>query len=217
MAKKKEPVKQTEDVSVSIAPPNFKTAVFQIKGDTPYVQLKFSEKALNTMKEKQQLGSQAGKGRKREAKDFEALFAQAMHTTSDGKQGIPSTAFRQALVRACATVDYKMTVAKSSIFVHADGFAKDGTPLVFIRKGKPHYCEHPVRNATGVADIRVRAMWDEGWEAQVRIRYDADRFTVSDIANLLMRAGIQVGIGEGRPFSKNSCGMGWGTFEIVQK
>jgi len=42
-------------------------------------------------------------------------------------------------------------------------------------------------------------------------------FSGADIANLVLRAGIQVGIGEGRPFSKNSCGMGWGTFEITSQ
>jgi len=34
------------------------------------------------------------------------------------------------------------------------------------------------------------------------------------VTNLLSRVGMQVGIGEGRPFSKNSAGMGWGTFEL---
>ena len=32
--------------------------------------------------------------------------------------------------------------------------------------------------------------------------------------NLIARAGMQVGICEGRPDSSNSTGMGWGTFEI---
>jgi len=58
-------------------------------------------------------------------------------------------------------------------------------------------------------------MWDEGWEAQVRVRYDADQFTLEDLANLLARVGVQVGLGEGRPDSKSSAGMGWGTFMIV--
>jgi hypothetical protein len=39
-------------------------------------------------------------------------------------------------------------------------------------------------------------------------------FSLDDISNLLMRVGLQVGLGEGRPDSKKSAGMGWGTFEI---
>lgn len=39
-------------------------------------------------------------------------------------------------------------------------------------------------------------------------------FSHNDIVNLMMRVGQQVGIGEGRPDSKNSAGMGWGLFDI---
>jgi hypothetical protein len=54
------------------------------------------------------------------------------------------------------------------------------------------------------------------WSAKIKIRYDADQFTIADVTNLLARAGIQNGIGEGRPNSKNGPGMGWGTFEITK-
>jgi hypothetical protein len=57
-------------------------------------------------------------------------------------------------------------------------------------------------------------MWRE-WSAVVGIEFDADMITPESIVNLLDRAGRQVGICEGRPFSKDSCGMGWGTFEVV--
>jgi hypothetical protein len=42
-----------------------------------------------------------------------------------------------------------------------------------------------------------------------------DQFTPEDVANLMARVGMQVGIGEGRPDSKNSAGMGWGLFKIA--
>jgi len=49
----------------------------------------------------------------------------------------------------------------------------------------------------------------------VRIRFDQDTFSLQDVVNLLSRAGMQVGIGEGRPASKKSkCGMGWGMFRV---
>jgi len=40
-------------------------------------------------------------------------------------------------------------------------------------------------------------------------------FTSSDVVNLFNRVGAQVGIGEGRPDSKASAGLGFGLFEIV--
>ena len=88
----------------------------------------------------------------------------------------------------------------------------DGTPLVFFSHGAPHPFESYARNETGVVDLRNRPMWDAGWKALLRIRYDADMFNAADVVNLLDRAGGQVGIGEGRPDSPRSNGMGWGLF-----
>lgn len=200
---------------LAISAPNFKTAEFKIVGTAPYVQNRFSHKAMEMMKAKQEAGSTANKGKKREPKDFKACYEQAMHKTKDGKHGIPATAFRNAMVSACRMVGFKMTHAKLSVFVEADAFDPvDQTPLVFITKGKPEYFESATRNETGVADIRPRPMWRPGWEATVRVRFDGDQFQLQDVANLLMRVGTQVGIGEGRPDSKNSCGMGWGLFSL---
>lgn len=211
-------------VGVTITAPNFKTVEIVIRGTAPYVQLAFGKKAREMMREKQAAGSTAAKGRKREAKDFEANFKEAQHRSTKGWCGIPASALRNALVDSCVVVGYHKTKAKKAIFVEADGFdAVEGTPLIHLYadgKGKlvdakPKHVEHTVRNATGVADIRVRAMFDT-WRAKVRVRFDADMFTPADIANLMMRAGMQVGIGEGRADSPNSCGMGWGHFECVK-
>jgi hypothetical protein len=50
----------------------------------------------------------------------------------------------------------------------------------------------------------------------LNMRWDADQFSADDIINLLMRVGLQVGIGEGRYDSKKSAGLGWGGFEVIQ-
>ena len=63
-------------------------------------------------------------------------------------------------------------------------------------------------------DIRARPMYTR-WASKLRVRYDADLFTANDVINLVMRVGLQVGIGEGRPDSKSSAGCGWGTFRVV--
>lgn len=197
-----------------IAAPNYQTAQFLLVGTAPYVQLRFSQKALETMRSKQAAGDQAKKGRKRDARDFDADYEASMYADAEGNRGIPASAFRNALIRACSNVGFKMTAAKMSVFVLADTVDRfDGTQLVTIH-GTPEKVEHAVRNATGVADIRVRAMWRQ-WEATLRVRFNGDQFTSSDVANLLMHAGISVGVGEGRPFSKESAGMGWGTFEVA--
>jgi hypothetical protein len=204
-----------EGRNLTIAAAKFDVAEFLITGDAPYVQNKFSQKAMDIMKEAQMAGGPGRNKRKREGKDFEQAYRGAMHVTAEGWCGIPAPAFRNAMISACRTVGYKMTLARLSIFIMPNGFdMHDGTPLVRITKGEPRMHEGLVRLQTGVADIRVRPMWEPGWEATIGIRFDADQFTHIDIANLLMRVGVQVGVGEGRPDSKNSAGMGWGTFTL---
>jgi hypothetical protein len=197
---------------VVIDAPKFGVVEVKIVGVSPYVQNKFSAKARQQMMDKQRLGDQAKKSRKREAKNFEQTYKDAMHLSRDGWHGIPAASIRNALISACRVVGFKMTIGKLSLFIEADGLDPDGTPLVKLI-GKPRVHEGYVRNETGVADVRWRPMWEQ-WSAVIRMRYDANQFSASDVVNLLHRAGMQVGIGEGRPDSKNSAGLGWGMFTI---
>lgn len=201
--------------AVTIAPPKMDTVAIRIRGDAPLCQLRFGEKQMNQMREKQLLGSQSTKGKKREPKDFDALYRQAAYRTKDWF-GINAAAFRNAMIAVCRVVGYKMTMAKLCIFIVADGYDEiDSTPLVKITKGEPRKVEHPLPNANGGRDIRVRAMWDAGWECIVRVKFDSEQFAITDIVNLMARVGIQNGIGEGRSFGKVGHGCGWGSFEIV--
>jgi hypothetical protein len=204
-----------EKQTIQIPAPRFETLQFLLRGTSPYMQARFAEKAIAAMREKHVAGSVSRKGKKREPRDFAADFEGAMHKSVDGWCGIPAGAFRQACISACRLVGFKMTLAKLSLFVEADGFdVVDGTPLIRI-EGQPEICEMAVRNATGVCDIRVRPMWRE-WSCTLRVRYDQDQFGRADVANLLLRVGSQVGIGEGRPDSKSSTGLGFGLFESAQ-
>jgi len=208
--------KKMSEERIEIKAPNLKVSSWKIRGDAPFVQHKFSEKTRRMMREKQEAGSTAKKGQKREPKDFQAICEGATYRGPKGECGIPASAFRCAMISACRMAGFQMTRAKLSVFVLADFFdAGDHTPLVSFTKGKPEYSESPVRLATGVVDISPRPMWAPGWEMIVRVRYDADQFTATDVGNLVMRAGMQVGVGEGRPDSKKSCGCGWGTFVVV--
>jgi hypothetical protein len=201
-----------------ILPPNFVVGQFEIEGTSPFVQNKWSKKSREEMRKKQEAGSQNAKGKKREAKDFQAAYEGSIHKFEDGGCGIPAPAFRNAMISACRICGFKMTQAKMCLFIEADGVDReDGTPLVRFTRGEPEYLESTVRNASGVVDLRARAMWREGWRAMLRISFDADQFSMTDVGNLLMRAGLQVGVGEGRPDSKKSCGMGWGLFRPLER
>ncbi len=205
--------KKKTDV-LTIPAPNMEQAEFQITGTSPYVQHNFSGITLDKMLADQMEGSQAkNKKRKHPPRNIEADYLGAQRLTRDGKNGIPATAFRGALISACRLVGFQMTKAKLSIFVHADDFdASDGTPLVYIQ-GTHEMLKSRVVLASGVSSIAIRPIWRK-WSAKVRIQFDADQFQAIDVLNLLVRVGMQVGIGEGRPDSKKSHGMGWGLFSV---
>jgi hypothetical protein len=200
---------------VDISAPKFQTVAFTITGTAPYMQNKFSQKAKDTMMAKQEAGAKSKGKNAREPKDFDAAFRAAMYVSKDGWNGMPASCFRNAMISACRIAGVVMTRAKLAVFIEADGFDRDeGEPMVRITKGEPRRCDKTVRLETGVCDIHPRPVWEPGWEAVLRVTFDADMFDASDIANLLMRAGMQVGVGEGRPDSKKSNGIGYGTFTI---
>ena len=95
------------------------------------------------------------------------------------------------------------------------GMKDTQVPLVKITKGKPAMFITYTRNGASSVDLRARARWAEGWEAKVRITYDADQYDFKTILNLLERMGRTIGVGAGRPGSKDSAGQGWGTFTVV--
>jgi hypothetical protein len=204
-----------ESEVLAITRPNIRVYKIPIVGTAPLVMNRFNGRTRQLIKETQQAGSQAKSKRKRDPKDFDALYEGAIHRSTEGWYGFPAAGFRAAMIDACRLVGFKMTVGKLAIFVRADGWEEDGTALVRI-EGEPHYFESVVRNESGVIDIRARPKFAPGWGATVQVEADGDQFSMADVANLLSRAGAQCGIGEGRHNSKNSFGQGWGTFAIVE-
>jgi hypothetical protein len=198
---------------LEVKAPNFRVAEFKIVNEpgVPLVVHKFSEKAKKQMMATQEEGA-AAKGKKnREPRDFKRDFHGARHISTEGWDGIHAGAFRAGMISACKTCGVVMTKAKLAISILADGRDKDdGTPLVRIY-GEPVMDIRPARNENGTTDLRSRPMYPE-WYAILRVRYDADMMSLETVTNLLLRTGLQVGTGEGRPDSKKSAGCGWGTW-----
>jgi len=208
--------KKDDGIAV-VHPANILRTTFRIKGTAPLVQNKFSHKQKQKMMADMATPKAAKKSKTdRPTRDYASDFLQAQHVSTAGWNGIPCPAFRAAMIDACRTVGLVMTKAKMSVFVLPDGFDRDeGTPLVrILSDSPPERTEMLVRNDNGSADIHIRPMWRD-WGAEVAVEFDADMITAESVVNLLDRAGRQVGVGEGRPFSKNSVGQGWGTFTVV--
>ena len=206
--------KEGKNVHLVIEPADLRIIQMKIAGTSPFMQCRFPEKAKAKMMAAQQGGTQARNRKNREPRDFDEDYKQAIHRMENGDAGIPAGAFRAAAISACRLVGFKMTIAKLSVFVEADGYdINDGTPLVKIF-GKPEKNIMVGRNADGGADLRVRALWRQ-WHAVLRVRYDAKQMDANDVLNLIDRVGQQVGIGEGRADSRQSAGIGFGFFRVV--
>jgi hypothetical protein len=204
------------NTTVQIKPPNFGVAVFRVKGTAPLVIHRFSSKTKEQMKQKMETGKAASSKKNREAKQTDDLFKESMYRSPEGWTGFNASSIRNAMISACRLVGFKMTLAKMSIFVEADGWDAEEPQIPLVKiDGDPVKQEDMARVETGQPYVTVRAAYHK-WGAGIKIRWDADQFTIQDVTHLLMRVGKQVGIGEGRPDSKNSCGMGWGLFDIEE-
>ena len=204
---------KTTEERVSIKAPNMAVLEVAIRGIEPLVVARFSKKA--ELMAKMAEGGAAKNKKNRTARDYDMEADTAKHISTDGWEGISASAFRAACISACRLVNFKMTMAKMSIFILADGYdCEEQTPLVRLYGDKAVTYTAHTRNATGVVDVRSRPMYRK-WGCILRVRYDLDQFTAEDVANLIARAGLQVGVCEGRPDSKNSAGLGFGIFEIV--
>lgn len=200
--------------AVTISAPNIVTATFEIEGAAPLVIHRFSTKTKNEMKLKMETGKAASSKKTREPKNTDDTYNESRYISPEGWDGFHASAIRAALISACRLVGFKMTLAKLSIFVVPDGWDETEPQIPLIRiYGKPVKQEDMARVQTGQPYVTVRAAY-HNWSAKVKIRFDADQFTMDDVFNLLYRVGMQVGIGEGRPDSKKSAGMGWGLFDV---
>lgn len=207
--------KEETTETLTITAPNIRSAQFVLVGTSPLVINHFGTRKQGEVIEGMTNPDRVKSKKSRPPKDLERDFQDARYIdVTSGWDGLNASGIRNACISACRVAGYQMTKAKLSIFVDADGHDKDHfTPLLRIHGDKPRTFVTNVRNDTGVIDIRARPMWTK-WAIRPVIRYDADQFKIGDVANLLHRAGLQVGIGEGRHDSRKSAGIGFGCFRI---
>ena len=165
-------------------------AEIPIEGTAPLIQNRFSEKAKGMMLDRQQ-----GKAVEREPKDPEALYEAALYRLPGDRYGHPAVAFKAAVVggaRFYKGSKLTMTGLKVALFVR--GETSDN--LVEI-DGVPKMREDPVRNASGVADLRYRPVYWP-WRATLQIVYIRSQFSLDSLV-ALVDAGGNGGVGEWRP------------------
>tara|TARA_R100000781_G_scaffold113986_1_gene83742 strand:- start:702 stop:1295 length:594 start_codon:yes stop_codon:yes gene_type:complete len=192
----------TKDVKIVINPPNFQQVKLKVTGLTPLIQNKMKETIIQQMED-----VRAGKAKKstRTAVDPKKEYIKSAYKQDDGSFGFPASAFKQCAVRAGKGLGLAMTDTRTLFFVLPN--APDGE-CVSIKSNKPVLRKDPVNVKTG-KDLRFRPEF-RNWKAELLVKFDADRITIEQIANLLNHGGQTVGVGEWRP-EKNGT---FGTFEV---
>ena len=186
-------------MKIEINPPNFQQVELMVTGLTPLIQNKMKE---TTMKEMEDVRTGKAKKSNRKAIDPKKSMLESSYLQDDGSFGFPASAFKQCAVRAGKGLGIAMTDARTLFFVIPT--APDGE-CVSIKSNKPKLRKDPVNVKTG-KDLRFRPEF-KNWKAKLLVRYDADRVTIEQVANLLNYGGQTVGVGEWRPEKNGTFGM----------
>jgi hypothetical protein len=197
--------KKTEgSVNIQLPRPNLQTIKLIIIGDTSLIQNRFSERKIQGLEDTH---THKAKG-KRGAKNPEREFKEALYMMPGNKYGHPATGFKNGAIDACRYVDYlSMVEAKGAFQVLGD--------LIEIKGSKPEMRRDPVRNRSGVPDLRYRPEFKD-WQCELTIRFNANAVSPEQLVHLFDLAGFHVGIGEWRPMGKEGKGGSHGMFHVAR-
>ena len=178
-------------------------AGFDIVGTMPLIVHRFGEKAIKMISDKQ-----TKKSKERPERNPEGEMDECLYKFKDGvRTGFPAVGFKAAMIRAGKMLEYVMKDLQQIIFVVPDegdlveilGDYELRTDMVRVGMG-------------GSADIRYRPEY-KTWRAHIRVKFNSDKISKEQIAQLINAAGFGCGIGEWRP-EKSKTGA-YGTWMLI--
>ena len=196
----------TTAATISLPRIKREVAEIKIKGTSPLIVHRWSEKARQMM-----LDSQQGRKSVKEPKDPQVDFETSQYRLGDGGHGFPIMAFKSATVKGGGRLfgkSVKMTELRQMLTFLADGAGTDGTQLARLIASDPVIREDMVRIGMGTADIRYRAMYED-WSAVLRVEFVPSVIDLSSVVALVDAGGTN-GVGEWRPEKSGS----FGTYEV---
>lgn len=187
---------------ITIPNPDIREMVVKIKGTSPLIFHKWSEKAKKMILAKQQKKASASK---REIRNPEEEYESSFYYNRSKKVSFPALAIKQSLIGACRNVDgLPMTLVRGAIFVMGD---EDG--LIPVEYKEKEMREDMVRVGMGTADLRYRGQV-KGWNMKFLVKWNNDVLSQEQVLNLFQIAGFSNGLGEWRPEKSGD----FGTFEL---
>lgn len=193
------------EAAIKLQPIQRKTLYVPVRGLTPLITHKFSEKAKRQMLEAQVKTSVKTK---RDAQDPEAEYNAARYILPDGRDGFPAVGFKAAIAGSARLFEgLTMTALKVAVFVEGEG-PEQLVPII----GAPQMREDVTRVGMGTANLRYRPMYDP-WSAVLIVRYVPSMVDRDSVITLVNAAGMG-GIGEWRPSAPKSLTGAFGQFEV---
>jgi hypothetical protein len=178
---------------------------------SPLVVHAFAEKAKKEIRDKQQKKAKQAK----EQRNPQQEFLDARYLDAQGRECIPITAIKKAIVTAATAFDDLTKVAlRQAIFLEpADGPGMllpltkfDGSPCVGVMR------EDAVTIGISTRGLTYRPEYAE-WQVELVAEINTRLVSEEQFMALVDHAGWGVGICEGRP--EKSSALSWGRFERV--
>jgi len=205
-------MKKDQSVQVRQEGIKFIDVVLRGKPGSLLVVHSFNEKAKQEIRDKQQKKAKKAKAERVPSDEFKA----ARYLDAEGRECVPVTALKKAIISAATAFDDLTKVAlRQAVFV--DPQATPGGSLVPIEtyKGKPAagvMREDAVTIGINTRGLAYRPAYDE-WQLRVRVEFNPRLVSEEQLLALIDQAGWGVGICEGRP--ERSSALGWGRFERI--
>jgi hypothetical protein len=203
--------KKKETSVIRIEPGKTKILIARIKGISPLIMHRPSEKTKEKIAAKR-----AGEAvQKENIIPEEEIESSIYWIEKDRRMGFPVGGFKQAMVRAATQFNFKMVDVRQAFFVLGEASTcpnQEGQIYVHIEGDGPHCRYDQVRLPSGGLDIRYRA-YVKDWSAELKIQFKDGLVSVQELIHILNAAGFSVGVGDWRP----ACKGDFGRFEVVNQ
>lgn len=174
----------------------------------------FAEKAKQEIRDKQQKKT---KEKKPERKPEEEFLA-ARHIDAEGRECVPVTAIKKAIISAATAFDDLTKVAlRQAVFVSPQDTPGGALVPIEMDDGSPAVAtmrEDAVTIGINTRGLAYRPQYPE-WNLRINIQFNPRLVSEEQLLALVDQAGWGVGICEGRP--ERSSALGWGRFQRVKE
>ena len=220
MPKSSKPARSPADETgvIEIPAPQWINLTVRIEGTLPLLIRKFSAKNIHGDTDNGPVKNKSAKQSPQSMADSGRYIA----VGNGGKKlwdGFNALTIKGCMISAVGMVEKTTkTDMKLAIFVEAEGYDADGTPLIQIlgERGKAGFEINKAicRTTTGASYECYRPMY-QPWSAIIRLRLNAHLINAKQAVNLLSLGGAYCGIGEHRASStKSYTGGSYGAFKI---